>query len=150
MINKEILQARKKISDARPKFVRQESWRYDRLAENWRKPKGKDNKMRKQYSGVPPIVKIGYRGPKRARGLHPSGYIDHIVFNVNDLTRLDARKDAARLAHTVGTRKRIEILAKANGLGIKVLNPGKLPSQTNEKNKKIKSVEKSEEEVENH
>ena len=150
MINKEMLQARKKISDGRPKFVRQESWRYDRLAENWRKPKGKDNKMRKQYSGVPPIVKVGYRGPKRSRGLHPSGYIDHIVFNVNDLTRLDATKDAARLAHTVGTRKRKEILAKATNLGIKVLNPGKLPSQPNEKNKKGKSAEKTETEVENH
>lgn len=144
MINKEVLQARKKISDARPKFVRQESWRYDRLAENWRKPKGKDNKMRKQYSGVPPIVKIGYRGPKRARGLHPSGYIDHIVFNVNDLTKLDVTKDAARLAHTVGTRKRKEILAKASNLGIKVLNAG-IISETNENNKKIKSVEQNEE-----
>ena len=131
-------------------FVRQESWRYDRLAENWRKPKGKDNKMRKQFSGVPPIVKIGYRGPKAARGLHPSGYIDRLVFNVNDLTRLDATKDAARLAHTVGTRKRKEILAKATNLGIKVLNPGKLPSQTNEKNKKPKSTEQREAEVENH
>jgi large subunit ribosomal protein L32e len=150
MINKDMLQARKKISDARPKFVRQESWRYDRLAENWRKPKGKDNKMRKQFSGVPPIVKIGYRGPKAARGLHPSGFIDHIVFNVNDLTGLDATKDAARIAHTVGTRKRNEILVKATNLGIKVLNPGKLPSQTKERNKKLKSVEQSEAEVENH
>jgi len=150
MINKDILQVRKKISDTRPKFVRQESWRYDRLAENWRKPKGKDNKMRKQFSGVPPIVKIGYRGPKAARGLHPSGYIDHIVFNVKDLVRLDPTKDAARLAHTVGTRKRKEILAKATNIGIKVLNPGKLPSQTNEKNKKIKSVEQGEAAVENH
>ena len=105
--------------------------------------------MRKQFSGVPPIVKIGYRGPKASRGLHPSGYIDHVVFNVNDLTRLDAKKDAARLAHTVGTRKRIEILAKANSLGIKLLNPGKLPTQTNEKNKKIKSAGQSEEEAEN-
>jgi large subunit ribosomal protein L32e len=149
MINKEILQARKKISDSRPKFVRQESWRYDRLAENWRKPKGKDNKMRKQLSGVPRIVKIGYRGPKAGRGLHPSGYIDHVVFNVNDLAKLDARKEAARIAHTVGTRKRIEILAKANSIGIKVLNPGKLPSRTNEKDKNIKSVGQSDEEVEN-
>src|ERR1051326_2344523 len=78
VINKELLEARKKIADRRPKFVRQESWRYDRLAENWRKPKGKDNKMRKQVSGVPRIVKIGYRGPKKARGLHPSGYTDNI------------------------------------------------------------------------
>src|SRR5437868_14853546 len=146
MINKEILQARKKISDARPKFVRQESWRYDRLAENWRKPKGKDNKMRKQYSGVPPIVKVGYRGPKRSRGLHPSGYIDHIVFNVNDLTKLDVKTDAARLAHTVGTRKRKEILAKASSIGIKVLNPGKLSLEKTEDNKKIKTIGQQSEE----
>ena len=140
MINKEMLQARKKISDTRPKFVRQESWRYDRLAENWRKPKGKDNKMRKQYSGVPPIVKVGYRGPKRSRGFHPSGYIDRIVFNVNDLSKLDVNRDAARLAHTVGTRKRKEILAKASSIGIKVLNAGKLSLEKTKDNKKIKST----------
>jgi len=130
MINKDLLQARKKVADVRPKFVRQESWRYDRLAENWRKPKGKDNKMRKQLSGVPPIVKIGYRGPKKARYLHPSGYIDHLVFTVNDLGKLDPTKDAARLAHTLSIRKRKEIIAKGNSLGIKILNAGNTTSQT--------------------
>jgi large subunit ribosomal protein L32e len=125
VINKELLQARKKVSDRRPKFVRQESWRYDRLAESWRKPKGKDNKMRKQVSGVPRLVKIGYRGPRKARGLHPSGYTDNLVFNVNDLGLLDRSKDAARIAHVVGQRKRLLILAEARSKGIKVLNPGK-------------------------
>ena len=81
---------------------------------------------------------------------HPNELINSLIFNVNDLTRLDATKDAARLAHTVGTRKRKEILAKAANLGIKVLNPGKLPSQTKDRKKKIKSVEQSEAEVENH
>lgn len=138
VINKELLQARKKISDKRPKFVRQESWRYDRLAENWRKPKGKDNKMRKQVSGVPALVKIGYRGPKAARGLHPSGYTDNLVFNVNDLTKLDPKKDAARLGHTVGTRKRKEIIAKATSMGIKLLNAGKLASKKDEEERKDK------------
>jgi large subunit ribosomal protein L32e len=125
VINKELLQARKKISDRRPNFVRQESWRYDRLAENWRKPKGKDNKMRKQVSGVPRLVKIGYRGPKKARGLHPSGYTDNIVFNINDLSHLDPGKDAVRIAHVIGARKRAEIISKAASMNIKVLNPGK-------------------------
>ncbi|MGN6622713.1 MAG: eL32 family ribosomal protein, partial [Candidatus Nitrosocosmicus sp.] len=74
LINKDLLERRKKISDRRPKFKRQESWRYDRLAVNWRKPDGIDNKMRKQYSGYPSLVKIGYGGPKVSRGLHPSGY----------------------------------------------------------------------------
>ena len=125
VINKELLQARKKVSDKRPKFVRQESWRYDRLAESWRKPKGKDNKMRRQVSGVPRLVKVGYRGPRKARGLHPSGYTDNLVFNVNDLARLDPAKDAARIGHVVGQRKRLLILAEARSKAIKVLNPGK-------------------------
>jgi large subunit ribosomal protein L32e len=126
VINEELLAARKKVAERRPKFIRQESWRYDRLAENWRKPKGKDNKMRKQKSGMPAIVKVGYRGPRVARGLHPSGYTDNVVHNVVELARLDPKRDAARLGHTVGKRKRIEIIAKATELGIKVLNAGKL------------------------
>lgn len=125
VINEELLQARKKVAHRRPKFVRQESWRYDRLAESWRRPKGKDNKMRRQLSGAPRLVKIGYRGPKKARGLHPSGYTDNLVFNLKDLGRLNPAGDAARIGHAVGQRKRLLILAEARNMGIKVLNPGK-------------------------
>jgi len=135
VINEELVAARKKVAERRPKFIRQESWRYDRLAENWRKPKGKDNKMRKQKSGMPAIVKVGYRGPRVARGLHPSGYTDNLVHNVNELSKLDPKKDAARLGHTVGKRKRVEMIAKASKLGIKVLNAGKLAPK-NEKEEK--------------
>ena len=136
VINEEIIAARKKVAERRPKFIRQESWRYDRLAENWRKPKGKDNKMRKQKSGMPAIVKVGYRGPRVARGLHPSGYTDNVVHNMAELSRLDPKRDAARLGHTVGKRKRIGIIAKANELGIKVLNAGKLMPKKEEEEKK--------------
>ncbi|MDG7039035.1 MAG: 50S ribosomal protein L32e, partial [Nitrososphaerota archaeon] len=47
----------------KPKFLRQESWRYKKLKPNWRKPKGIDNKMRLQEKGWPPLVKVGYRTP---------------------------------------------------------------------------------------
>ena len=133
VINEELLAERKKVSSKRPQFIRQESWRYDRLAENWRKPKGKDNKMRKQKAGVPALVKIGYRGPKAARGLHPSGYTDNVVHNVSELARLDPKKDAARLGHTVGKRKRVEIIAKATQRGIKILNAGSLAPKSSGK-----------------
>jgi len=125
VINKELLEKRKRVSEHRPKFIRQESWRYDRLAESWRKPKGKDNKMRLQVSGVPRLVKVGYRSPKVTRGLHPSGYTDNLVNNINDLLSLNSKKDAARIGHNVGKLKRGVILTKAIELGIKVLNPGK-------------------------
>lgn len=133
VINEELLAARKKVSSKRPRFVRQESWRYDRLAENWRKPKGKDNKMRKQKSGVPAIVKVGYRGPRDARGLHPSGYTDNVVYNSADLAGLDPKKDAVRLARTVGTRKRKEIIEQAVKAKFKILNAGKLAPKKEDK-----------------
>ena len=125
VINKELLEKRKKVSEHRPRFVRQESWRYDRLAENWRKPKGKDNKMRLQVSGVPRLVKVGYRSPKDARGLHPSGYTDNLVHNINDLLSLNPKNDDVRIGHNVGKLKRGIILTKSIELGFKVLNPGK-------------------------
>ena len=129
VINKELLQLRKKIAEKRPEFVRQESWRYKKLASNWRKPKGKDNKMRKQVSGVPRLVKVGYKGPKISRGLHPSGYNDVLVFNTRDLTKIDPKKDAVRIAHGVGNKKRIDIVTEATMLKIKILNPGKIEAK---------------------
>ena len=129
VINKELLQLRKKIAEKRPEFVRQESWRYKKLASNWRKPKGKDNKMRKQVSGVPRLVKVGYKGPRISRGLHPSGYNDVLVFNSRDLTKIDPKKDAVRIAHGVGNKKRIDIVTEATKLKIKILNPGKIEAK---------------------
>ncbi len=123
MINKELLELRKSVKSRKPEFVRQESWRYKRIKESWRKPKGIDSHMRLQIKGWPPIVKVGYRGPKAARYLHPSGYRDVLIHNIKELTMLDPNKDAARIASTVGARKRALILQKAKELGIKVLNP---------------------------
>lgn len=120
---KELLKLRSEIKSHKPDFVRQESWRYKRVKPNWRKPKGIDSKMRKQKSGWPKIVKVGYRGPKVARYLHPSGFYDKLVHNVNELSLLDPKKDAVRIAATVGKRKRKEIIEKAKELKIKVLNP---------------------------
>ncbi len=122
-INKEKLELRQRVASKRPEFQRGESWRYKRLETTWRKPKGVDNHQRKQKSrGRMGIVKVGYGGPKIAKGLHPSGFTDNLVFNINDLQKLDPKIDGVRLGHSVGTKKRKEIIIKAIEKKFKVFN----------------------------
>jgi large subunit ribosomal protein L32e len=108
----------------KPKFRRQESWRYKRVRNTWRKPHGIDSKMRKKVKGWPVSPTTGYRTPKKTRGLHPSGFMEIRVHNVGDLSRIDPDLQAIRIARTVGGRKRVEILTSAGEKGIHVLNPG--------------------------
>lgn len=120
---KRLMELRKALDRKRPEFIRDESWRYKRLKEAWRKPKGIDNKMRLQVKGWPKLVKVGYRGPKAVRDLHPSGLRDVLIHNVKELERLDPKRDGARIASEVGRKKRLEILSRAKKLGIRVFNP---------------------------
>lgn len=117
------LALRKRLKSKKPRFRRQESWRYKRVSEVWRKPRGMDSKMRKKKKGWPKSVEIGYRGPKAARGLHPSGYIEVLIHTVDDVEKVNPKTQAIRIAHTVGARKRIEITARAGEMDIHVLNP---------------------------
>ena len=126
------LKLRARAKAKKPKFIRAESWKYDRFSLSWRKPRGLDNKIRRKIKGWPPGPSMGYKGPKVARGLHPSGYREVIVFNEQDLSAINVNTQAARIAHTVGKRKRALIIAKAKELNIKILNV-KVSAQIEEK-----------------
>ena len=122
-INKEKLELRAKVARGRPDFKRPESWRLKRLETTWRKPKGIDNHQRKQKSrGRPGLVKVGYGGPKISRGLHPSGYTDNLVYNITDLEKLNPKTDGVRIGHSVGTKKRKEIVIKSIEKKFKIFN----------------------------
>ncbi len=120
-----LLKKREKEKSKNPKFRRQESWRYKRVKENWRKPCGIDNKMRKKVKGWPKSPGSGYRGPKGSRGLHPSGFMEVMIHNADDLGKVKPESEAARISRTVSNRNRIDILNKAREMGIRVLNPRK-------------------------
>ena len=120
---KKLVAKRAKEKQKNPKFRRQESWRYKRLKENWRRPRGMDNKVRKSVKGWPSSPNIGYGGPKISRGLHSSAFREVRVFNVDDLSKVDSGLEAVKIANTVGARKRMEIVNRAKELGIRILNP---------------------------
>ncbi len=121
---KRLLRTRARISKKRPHFKRFESWRFVRIKDQWRKPRGIDNKMRTEEQGWPKSVKIGYGGPAAVRGLHSSGKEEVMVWNTKDLEKVDPETQVARIGGTVGGRKRETILEKAEELKIRILNPG--------------------------
>jgi len=125
-LSKEMLDAlklRAEIDARRPEFLRQEWHRRKRLQRvKWRKPVGDHSKMRQHYGYRPNVVSIGYGSPKAARYLHPSGFREVMVHNVKDLEKIRPEQEAARVAHPVGMKKRLEIEAKADELGIRILN----------------------------
>ncbi|MDD4307231.1 MAG: 50S ribosomal protein L32e [Thermoplasmata archaeon] len=106
----------------RPEFHRQEWFRYLRVGDKWRKPRGIHSKMRRHYGYRPNIVAIGYRGPKAARGKHPSGFDEVIIYNLKEMEGLNPKKQAIRIGHSVGYLKRMHIAILADEMELRILN----------------------------
>ena len=122
---KRLLSVRDDLSGRRPKFVRTASHRYWRIGrwESWRAPKGLQSKQRRHYGYRPFVVRIGYGSPRATRGLTPSGFVPVIVQTETEIAKLDATRDAAVIARTVGTRRRLVLEEACRKRGLHVLNP---------------------------
>ena len=78
---------------------------------------------------------VGYGSDKATRHMQPSGFYKFTVSNVKQLEVLlmQNRKYAAEIAHNVSSRKRKEIVERAEQLNIKVLNgAARLKAEENE------------------
>jgi len=80
-------------------------------------------------------VHVGFGSDKATRHRMPSGFYKFTVHNVKELECLlmQNRKYAAEVAHNVSSRKRKEIVERAEMLNIKVLNgAARLKTEENE------------------
>jgi len=141
-----LLELRNKLKRKKPDFIRTDAHKKKRLEENWRRPRGRHNKIRLCKKGHRKKPSPGYRSPKAVRGLDRSGLKPVIVKNVSDLVSLDKQKEGAVVSSNVGKKKRIEIAKKGMELGITFLNfnPKKFLEKI-EQEKRAKEEEKAKE-----
>ncbi|KAL2862721.1 uncharacterized protein BJX67DRAFT_391096 [Aspergillus lucknowensis] len=107
------------------RFFRHQSDRFKCVPESWRKPKGIDNRVRRRFKSNIPMPSIGYGSNKKTKHMMPSGHKAFLVHNPKDveLLLMHNRTYAAEIASAVSSRKRVDIIAKAKALGVKVTNP---------------------------
>ncbi|WP_253738540.1 50S ribosomal protein L32e [Halohasta salina] len=112
-----------KKREGKPAFKRQDYHMKKRTPESWRRPRGGLSKQRRGMKSRGPKVSAGFRSPKAARGLHPSGFEEVRVHNADDLDDIDGDTQAVRIASKVGGRKRERIEEICEDEEIRVLNP---------------------------
>jgi len=133
------------IDMARKRFLRQQFW-LKRLGEKWRRPRGTQSKLRKEVAGRR-RVKVGYGTPKVIRGKVLVGNERKSVVYVTciaDLAKVDKNKDVVIISSRIGKKKYIEILKRAQELGIKIYNVRKSVLKELRELEKKKKVEKEE------
>lgn len=122
------------------KFLRRGWERYSKTGlrrkkkQVWRRPHGRDNKMREKRKGYGPVVSIGYRGEKVSRDkINDKKAV--LVKNINELLKLKAGEIA--ILAKIGNKKRIELAKKAQEKKIIIynLNVEKFLKENKEKKK---------------
>jgi large subunit ribosomal protein L32e len=102
-------------------FLRRDSARHSQFGkrrkklQSWRRPKGRDNKMREKRRGYPAVVRIGYAQNKKNKKNQT-----RIIKKISDLKNIQ-KKDKLILGG-VGMKKKIEIIKMAEEVKIKFEN----------------------------
>jgi len=112
------------VKKHRKRFHRHQSDTFKCVDPSWRKPKGIDNRVRRRFKGQIVMPSIGYGSNKKTRHMMPSGHKAFVVQNTRDLDLLlmHNKTYAAEIGHAVSSRKRVDIVARAKQLGVKVTN----------------------------
>lgn len=126
-----------------PKFLRRGWFRYSKLGKRrknkqvWRRPSGRDNKMRDKRRGYPAVVSIGYGTNKKEKGLI-EGKTPIKIDSIKDLKKIG--KNDIGVLGKFGKKKKMEIakIAKEKNIEISNLNLNKILKEA-KKNSKEKA-----------
>ncbi len=127
---------------SKPKFLRKDSHKMSKLGkgrkkkQKWKKPTGRDNKMREKRKGHRKVVSIGYKTDKISRGMIEQK-VPVEISNIAQLKKL--RENEVPVLANVGMKKKIEIAKAAQKADIKIhnLNVEKFLKDVGMKNKKL-------------
>lgn len=119
---KTLLALRNKLKAKKPTFLRHDVHKKKRVSESYRKPKGRQNKMRLNRRGYARSRSTGFSAPVAVRGLSREGLTQNSVATLADFQGLDVKKDGIIVARTVGNKRRAQLLEHANKAGFTVLN----------------------------
>jgi large subunit ribosomal protein L32e len=98
------------------KFLRRDWKRYPKLGKKrkkkqvWRKPKGRDNKIREKRKGYPARVSIGYKKSEKQKNKGDKKKLI-LIKNIQELEKI--KPEEVALIGRVGKKKKIEIIKKA-------------------------------------
>jgi len=107
------------------KFLRRSVDRYSKLGkrrkkkQKWKRPTGRDNKMREKRRGYPIVVSIGHGKDTKKRGLL-KGKIPLIVNNIKDLMKIKEKNIG--IIGNIGKKNKIEVVAKAKEMKLSLFN----------------------------
>ena len=140
---KDLLDMKKEKKAKNPDFIRQDAHKKPRVGTNWRKPRGRQSKMRLGLKGYRAIVKTGYKTPSALLNCNRQGLLIKSISSLDCLNAIDAKKECIIVASCIGTKKKIQILEKALEKKITVLNIKDPKSFIEEKTKQVKEHKKS-------
>jgi len=106
-----------------PKFLRHTAHKYSKLGlrrkkkKIWRRPTGRDNKMREKRRGHPAVVSIGYSTAKKTRG----NIMEKTPIIIRNLSQIEKiQKNQIAILGNIGKKKKIEIVKKAKELKVEI------------------------------
>jgi len=105
----------------KPGFRRHDAHKKAKLSASWRKPRGRQNKVRLHKRGYKRGPSVGFGSPGKLRGT-VKGLRPVRVATLKELEGLDPKREGAILTATLGARKREALLTHAKALRITLLN----------------------------